>query len=261
VNTVFKGLPVHYEIFGEGLPLIFLHGFNENSNVWDLIIPNVSKHNQCIVIDLPGFGKSPLPANLTIKYMADAVYRIIEELNLLKPIVIGHSMGGYISLDLVHIHPELLKGVGLFHSTTFADSDEKKDNRLKTIEFLDKNPVEAFFKVFIPGLFAPQNLKSELLILTENVVKQTHKESVIAGTKAMLERSDRTDVLKNSHIPWLFIAGQYDQLIPMEQISLQASYCNKAMFEILFNSGHIGMIEEPDKSSEIILNFAEWCFN
>lgn len=261
MNTVFKGLPVHYEIFGEGLPLIFLHGFNENSSVWDLMIPNVSKHHQCIVIDLPGFGKSPLPANLTIKYMADAVHRIIEEQKIYKPIVIGHSMGGYVSLELVHNYPELLKGVGLFHSTAIADSDEKKDNRLKTIEFLDKNPVEAFFKVFIPGLFAPQNLKSELLKLTENVVKQTHKESVIAGTKAMLERADRTDVLKNSKIPWLFIGGQYDQLIPMEQISLQTSYCNKAMIEILINSGHIGMIEEPDKSSEIILNFAEWCFN
>ena len=261
MNTTFKGLPVHYEIIGEGLPLIFLHGFNENSTVWDLIIPMVSKHYQCILIDLPGFGKSPLPANLSIKYMANAVQRVIEEINISKPIIIGHSMGGYVSLEFANHYPDLLSGAGLFHSTAIADTDEKKENRLKTIDFLIKNPVESFFKVFIPGLFAPQNLKSNLLIPTEAIINQTQKESVIAGTKAMLERPDRTEVLMGSTFPWLFIAGKYDQLIPVEHLSLQASYCNKAMFEILFNSGHIGMIEEPEKSSEIILNFAAWCFN
>ena len=133
MNTTFKGLPVHYEIIGEGLPLIFLHGFNENSAVWDLIIPALAKQYQCVVIDLPGFGKSPLPANLSIKYMANAVHRVIEEINIAKPIVIGHSMGGYVSLELAAHYPDLLSGVGLFHSTAIADTDEKKDNRLKTI--------------------------------------------------------------------------------------------------------------------------------
>lgn len=258
MNTHYKGLPIHYEIFGEGLPLIFLHGFNENLKVWDSIIPAVSKSYKCIVIDLPGFGLSPLPGNLTIKYMADGVYRIIEELKIDKPIVIGHSMGGYITLDLVGNHPDLLGGAGLFHSTALADTDEKKFNRLKTLEFLDKNPVEAFYKVFIPGLFAQQNLKTELLKMAEGIIHTTGKNSVIAGTTAMLERADRTDVLKKSMIPWLFIAGNYDQLIPMEQISLQVSYCHKAMFEILHNSGHMGILEEPGKSSEIIMKFADW---
>lgn len=258
MNTQFKGLPVHHEIFGEGLPLIFLHGFNENLKVWDSIIPVVSKHFKCIVIDLPGFGQSPLPANLSIKYMADAVHRIIEELGINKPAVIGHSMGGYVALELVNHHPDLLSAAGLFHSTALADTDEKKINRLKTLEFLDKNPIESFYKVFIPGLFASQNLKSELLKMAEGIIHTTHKSSVIAGTKAMMERVDRTEVLKQSNIPWLFIAGKYDQLIPIEQISLQVSYCHKAMFEILHNCGHMGILEEPEKSSEIIMKFADW---
>ncbi len=260
MNTLFKGLPVHYEITGEGKPLIFLHGFNENSSIWNLIVPEVSKLYQCILIDLPGFGQSPLPANLTVKYMANAVHRVMDELTINKPVLIGHSMGGYVCLEFANLYPDELSGAALFHSTAIADTDDKKENRIKTLEFLDKNPVNAFFKVFIPGLFAPQNLKSELLLQTQNIIKQTHKDSVIAGTKAMLERLDRTDVLKNSSIPWLFISGKYDQLLPVEHLSLQASYCKKAMFEILYNSGHLGMVEEPEKSSKIIIKFAEWAF-
>ena len=258
MNITFKGLPIHYTIYGEGLPLIFLHGFNENSHVWDSIIPSVSKSYQCVVIDLPGFGKSPLPSSLTIKYMADSVHRVIEDLAPGKPIVIGHSMGGYVTLEVAHHYPGLLSGAGLFHSTAFADSKEKKENRLKTLDYLDKNSVESFFKVFIQGLFAPQNLKSEFLTTAEAIIGVTNKRSVIAGTTAMLERPDRTEVLKNSGIPWLLIAGNHDQLIPLDHITLQASYCNKALIEILYNSGHMGMIEEPEISSEIIMKFVEW---
>ena len=259
-NIVFKGIPVYYSISGNGFPIIFLHGFNENITIWDSILTPISKKYQCICIDIPGFGKSPLPTNLTLKYMADAVHRIIEQLELIKPIIIGHSMGGYVLLELVHHYPDLFSGSGLFHSTAIPDTNERKANRLKTIEFLDHNPVAPFFKIFIEGLFAPQNLKLKYIKQAEAIICKTHKNSAIAGVKAMLERTDRTELLKQSHMPWLLIAGQSDQLIPVEQIAIQASYCQRAMIEILYNSGHLGMIEEPEKSSEIILKFAKWIY-
>ena len=257
-KLVFKGIPVHYSISGQGFPIILLHGFNENLHVWDSILPVISKNYQCICIDLPGFGKSPLPSSLTIKYMADSVHRVIEELALIKPIVIGHSMGGYVVLELVNHYPDALSGAGLIHSTALSDSDEKKENRKKSLDFLDKNSVDVFFKVFIQGLFAPQNLKSNYLKRAETIICQTNKNSVVAGIKAIMERPDRTEVLKQSILPWLLVAGQFDELIPLGNITMQASYCQKALIEILYNSGHLGMIEEPEKSSEIILKFAEW---
>lgn len=258
MNINFKGLPIHYEIFGDGQPLIFLHGFNENGKIWDLIIPILSKHYACIVVDLPGFGQSPLPAKLSLAYMANSVHRLIEELNLIKPIAIGHSMGGYVVLEIAHAYPNLLSSACLFHSTAFADSPDKKENRIKTLKFLENNPVESFYKVFIPGLLAPNNAHQANVDIIEKIVKQTSKDSVVEGTKAMLERIDRTSVLKNSNQLWLIIAGKFDQLIPIEHLSLQASYCEQSQFEILNNSGHMGMIEEPAKTAEILLKFAKW---
>ena len=258
MNTIFKGQSVNYTIQGNGFPVVFLHGFNESSNIWDLIIPELSKHLQCICIDLPGFGKSSLPANLSISYMADAVYRVLDELKLVKPVILGHSMGGYVALELIHKHPDFLSGAGLIHSTTFADSEEKKVNRTKTIEFLEKNPLETFLKIFIQGLFAPFNLKHKNIEFVNELVFKTAKNSVIAATKAMMEREDRTDVLRTVGFPWLFIAGKHDQLIPIENMSLQCSYCSRAMFKILSDTGHLGMIEEPDNTAKIILGFVKW---
>jgi len=258
VNIVYKGLPVHYSVCGDGYPLIFLHGFNENLTIWDSIVPQLSSSYTCILIDLPGFGQSALPVNLTIKYMANAIYRIIQELSLLKPILIGHSMGGYVTLELVTLYPETFSGAALFHSTAYEDSEEKKNNRFKTLEFLNKNPLELFFKVFTESLVAPFNRNSTMLRMMDTIVNQTPKASVIAGIKCMIERKDNSDVLKNSNIPWLFITGKYDELLLIEQISLQASYCKLAMFDILQHSAHLGMIEEPTRSSEIIQNFGDW---
>lgn len=258
MNTIFKGLPVNYSIDGEGFPVVFLHGFNESTFIWNLVIPDLSKHMQCICIDLPGFGNSGLPANLSISYMADAVYRVLDELKLEKPVIVGHSMGGYVALELIHKHPDYLSGAALVHSTAFADTDEKKTNRTKTIEFLEKNPLDAFFKVFIQGLFAPFNLNHQKMDFVNELVFKTSKNSVMAATKAMMEREDRTEVLRNVKIPWLFIAGKHDQLIPTESMSLQSSYCNKALFKILQNTGHLGMIEEPEKTAQIIQEFLNW---
>jgi pimeloyl-ACP methyl ester carboxylesterase len=258
LNTIYKGLPVHYEIKGEGFPLIFLHGFNESSAIWNKVVPELPIDYQCISIDLPGFGQSALPDSLTIKYMADAVHRVIDELKLVKPIIIGHSMGGYVTLELVQNYPNLVSGAGLFHSTAFADSEEKKNNRTKTIDFLERNPVELFFKTFIQGLFAPFNFKPSMINQVETMVYKTLKKSVMAATLAMRERGDRTNTLKNSTMPWLFIAGKHDSLIPLEQITLQSSFCNRSMIELLNNSGHLGMFEEPIQAQIAILKFAEW---
>jgi len=258
LNTIYKGLPIHYEIQGEGFPLIFLHGFNESSAIWQKILPELLAKYQCITIDLPGFGQSALPDFLSTKYMADAVRRVIDDLKLEKPTIIGHSMGGYVILELIQNYPNLASAAGLFHSTAYSDSEEKKSNRTKTYEFLERNPVDLFFKTFIQGLFAPFNFKPSMTNQVETMVYQTEKKSVMAAILAMKEREDKTSVLKNSNIPWLFIAGKHDSLISLDQITLQSSFCKKSMVEILKNSGHLGMIEETSASQAAIIKFVEW---
>lgn len=254
----FKGTPVFFTETGSGFPLVFLHGFNESIRIWDKIIDNISKTYRCVLIDLPGFGESPLPASLSIKHIAEAVKRVADELQIEKPLIIGHSMGGYTALEYLKLFPQSLSGIGFVHSTAYPDGDEKKANRIKTLEFLENNPVEAFFKIFIQGLVAPHNYKKEVIEEIEKIVNKTRKQSVIEGIKAMLHRDDNFEVYKNSELPMLILAGKYDQLIPLEKMTKQTSETQNVMIEILNNSGHLGMIEEPEKTEQTILKFASW---
>ncbi|NUM31019.1 MAG: alpha/beta hydrolase [Bacteroidetes bacterium] len=254
----FKGKPVYFYEIGSGFPVVFLHGFNESVNIWNKTIENISKKFRCILIDLPGFGNSPLPENLSIKYIAESVKRVVDELYIPKPLIIGHSMGAYVALEYLKNFPKALSGIGFIHSTSYPDSEDKKTNRLKTLEFLENNSVDTFFKIFIQGLVAPHNYKKEILDEIEKIILNTRKQSVIDGIKAMLNRNDNFEVYKNSDLPMLILAGKYDQLIPLEKMTKQASETKNAMIEILNNSGHLGMIEEPEKTEKAIIKFAEW---
>lgn len=115
---------------GSGETIVLVHGFCEDGSIWNDFKKSLSKNFRVIVPDLPGYRKSTLPQHpLTIEWMADFVHAILEKGNVSNPIIIGHSMGGYITIALTEKHPNLPQKIGLFHSHAFADDEEKKKGR------------------------------------------------------------------------------------------------------------------------------------
>ncbi len=171
--------------------------------------------------------------------------------------VIGHSMGGYITLALAEKYPQYLNSFGLFHSTAFADSEEKKETRRKAIEFIENKGADTFFKLTTPALFTEQFAKNHTEIITSLLSKQKKFTTValIQYYKVMIGRPDRTAVLQNFNKPILFIIGEHDIAIPL-QSSLQQCYLpSKSYVTILDQSAHMGMCEEKDKANNILLDF------
>src|SRR5678810_89753 len=89
--------------------------------------------------------------------MAEVLHTIIHEENIDKCTVIGHSMGGYITLALVENYWNHVNAFGLFHSSAFADTEEKKETRKKGIEFIKQNGAFEFLKTTTPNLFSPNS--------------------------------------------------------------------------------------------------------
>ena len=97
--------------------------------------------------------------------MSEDLRELIEDHQIEKPVIIGHSMGGYVALAFAEKYPAMIKGLGLFHSSAFPDTAEGKANRAKAIEAIEKNH-SGFIMNFIPDLFAPayrEILKKEIL--------------------------------------------------------------------------------------------------
>ena len=263
-----------YRIAGAGKPLILIHGFAEDGDIWSNQIEGLQNNFQLIIPDLPGSGKSEMVKDMSIEGMADVIKALMDfELQKFPPIqsevegqgaegawgasvsLAGHSMGGYIALALAEKHPHLISSIAMVHSTAFADSEEKKANRLKSIEFVKKNGAFEFLKAVIVDLFTEEwaAANSEAIELQIEKCKSFADEAIIQYYHAMINRPDRTDVLKNFNKPIHFIIGEHDKAIPFQQ-SLKQSYLpNQSYINILRNTAHMGMLEEAEKVNNALM--------
>jgi len=249
---------VFYKSEGSGNALVLLHGFCEDHTIWDTIAPSLSQHYYLILADTPGFGKTALsmPAGgESLEMMADRLAHTLKEDGIEKCTLIGHSMGGYIALAFAERHEDMLDGLGLFHSTAMPDDEEKKANRLKQAEFVKSNGAIAHVNTLIPGLFSKSHDYTAQIQSSLEIGRRCQPEGIINALHAMRNRPDRVKVLKEAQVPVLIIAGMDDPVIPTEKLSYQASLPGRCEFELLNNSGHMGMVEEPVESVEIINRF------
>jgi pimeloyl-ACP methyl ester carboxylesterase len=258
-SILYRDSPISYRVIGHGSPVVLIHGFGEDSNVWKYQVDFLGHDFKLIVPDLPGSGHSPFIAAADIDTYREITKQLIEKELPNKETVtmIGHSMGGYVALSFAEKYPERLNAFGLFHSSAFADTEEKKIARKKSIEFIHANGANAFLKTATPGLFAEaftQEHPSDIEALIEAINYFT-KEALVQYYEAMIARPDRTAVLKEYSKPILFIIGEHDKAVPMP-LGLQQAYLPKeAHIHILHNSGHMGMWEEKEKANSILLDF------
>ena len=250
---------IHFFEKGSGQPLVLLHGFCESGNMWNYFAEKLSDNFRVICPDLPGFGDSPISGDrITLEEVAVQLEEWMEENHIADPIVIGHSLGGYVTLALLELMGNRIKAVGLFHSTAFPDDEEKKGMRNRTITFLKKNGVEKFVTSFVPPLF-PEKRREELSAEIESAIEDAKRSSLdglIAYAGAMRDRKDRLEILKNFARPKLLIAGTEDSAVKIEASRAQQDAFSH--YVELQGVGHMGMVEEREKSLEVVRDF---CFS
>ncbi len=258
----FRNKKISYQTEGTGNPVMLLHGFAEDGRIWNYQVENLKKNYRLIIPDLPGSGESEmLKGEVSLTDYAETIKVIVDEefdSNTEKQFtMIGHSMGGYITLAFAEKYPELLNGMGLFHSSVFADDEQKKETRRKGIDFIRKNGPESFLKNTTPNLFS-ETTKAKAPELIEKLIalsKNFSGESLIQYYEAMIKRPDRSAIVKSFKKPVLMIAGVYDNAVPI-QSSLRQSYLSDVTyFHILKLSGHMGMWEEESTSTFHLENF------
>ena len=250
---------IHFFEKGSGQPLVLLHGFCESGKMWNYFAEKLSDNFRVICPDLPGFGDSPISGDrITLEEVAVQLEEWMEENHIFDPIIIGHSLGGYVALALLELMGSRIKAVGLFHSTAFPDDEEKKGMRNRTITFLKKNGVEKFVTSFVPPLF-PEKRREELSAEIESAIEDAKRSSLdglIAYAGAMRDRKDRLEILKNFARPKLLIAGTEDSAVKIEASRAQQDAFSH--YVELQGVGHMGMVEEREKSLEVVRDF---CFS
>lgn len=252
-----EGRSLHYNRYGSGPAVMLVHGFGEDSRVWEGQLGRLSENHTLLVPDLPGTGDSELLSDMSLEGMAAALNRLVEQENISSLTMIGHSMGGYITLAFAELFPDKLNAFGLFHSSAFADSPEKIETRRKGITAIQQSGPLPFLEGMVPNLYAPATREQRPELIREHLsdVQYFSGATLVSYYESMIRRPDRTRVLQEAGCPVLFVLGRADTAVPLKDGLKQVYMPDLAYIHILDDSGHMGMREEPEASTELLLRF------
>jgi len=244
---------IHYKNEGSGEVVVLIHGFLENLSMWDEVADELSKTRQVIRIDLPGFGKSDCIEEIhSMKLFAACVHQVLLELKVDKFTLIGHSMGGYVSLALLEMYSDKIEHICLFHSTSNADSEEKKSGRDRAIKTL-KDKQNVYLKTAIPFLF-PKQFQEACKAQIQKMIaaaKSLNPNGISAALKGMQQRKDANQSLKDFSGKKTYIAGTLDPLLSINTLR-QEALNNGANFLEIEQAGHMSHWENPKRAIEVI---------
>lgn len=239
---------------GEGKAIVLIHGFCGSSLYWEKVIPELSKNYRVIAPDLPGHGESSMAkGHYSIEEYAEMLKGLLDQLNIQKVTMFGHSLGGYITLAFAEKYSNDLNGFSLIHSTAFPDSEEAKKGRLANTEKVQKEGIKSLIDGLVPKLFSPDNVEEDHIKVVKEIGYLTTPEGAISALTAMKNRNDRNPILEATPLPVLLVAGELDQIIPAEK-TFSVSRDNIKQ-RLIKNSGHMSMYENP---TELISEMNEY---
>jgi|HigsolmetaGSP11D_1036233.scaffolds.fasta_scaffold01278_10 3-oxoadipate enol-lactonase len=241
--------------------VVLLHGFCGSSAYWEETLPHLEGSGLYIVPDLRGHGLSEAPAGTVyaMEEFADDLLRLLDALGEREAIVLGHSLGGYITLAFAGKHPDRLRGFGLVHSTPLPDTEEAKAGRDKTAQRLLAEGAAPFVNELAPKLFAAENRERmpDKVARTAAIGLGVSPAGAAATALGMKARPDRSGVVRSASVPVLLVAGEGDAVVAPERTFIDAEGPNVRRV-LLAGCGHMSMMEAPAKLAEAIAGFTEW---
>ncbi len=258
-SFLYRGEQISYNVVGDShISIMLIHGFGEDGKIWNRQVESLSKFYKVIIPDLPGSGSSAYNDSLqSVEDFAEVLLAVMDDAKVYQTIMLGHSMGGYITLAFAEKYAEKLNGFGLIHSTAFADSEEKKEIRQRGIEAIGSYGAYAFLKNTIPNLFGAIFKKENKQDIDELIAQSVQYSNAALQQyyKIMMQRKDRCAVLTKSTIPVLFVIGSEDMAAPPADVFKQVYLPPQSQVTFYASTGHMSMWEQPVELLETIESF------
>lgn len=244
---------------GQGLPILFVHGFPLDHTMWREQVADLSRDHRCIVPDLRGFGQSTVTeGKVTMEQFADDLAALLDALQITEPIVLcGLSMGGYIAWPFVRRYSARLKSLILCDTRAAPDPPEAAANRLRLADDVVRLGPEVVVKAMLPKLIAPGFRVREPAWIEEvrQVMLATNSHGIAAASRGMAERADARPWLATIECPTLVLVGEQDVISPPAEMSEIASALPHASFRVIPDSGHLAPLENPQPVNEAMRAF------
>jgi len=241
-------------MFGNGHPVLFIHGFLESLTMWEVL--NLKQFNCCcIVVDVPGHGLSELRSNEneipSIRFFAQELQQLLLHLKIEEFDIVGHSMGGYIGLEMMKLNSNV-RNLMLLNSNFWADTDEKKKDRVAVADLVWKQK-SLFLKTAIPNLFfAPASHTLTVKAIIEEG-ERLDSFGIAYASLAMRNRIDFSQFVAKNIEKIMVIQGVNDPIVKVDV--MQKAVPRDLNVIYLENCGHMSHFEQTDAVTQALVQF------
>lgn len=251
-----EAVKLHYSEAGQGTPVVLLHGFPLSSAIWQ---PQLKLSDQYRVItpDLRGHGRTPAPEGIyEMDLLAHDVLWLLDALRIQKAVIMGHSMGGYVTLALWKLAPERFLGMGLIASQAGADTQEARLKRFALAEKVAAEGAKVVVDAMLGRLFAPDTEADDPSIESvRDVMLASPTSGIVGSLEGMAARRDSVATLPEINVPALILTGDKDQIIPLTKADELLAGLPDATLAIVEDAGHMPMLERPDATTAAIRRY------
>ncbi len=251
-----------YDDHGSGLPVVLIHGFPLNRQMWRPQIKALADAGYRVICpDLPGFGESPSIPGASMNTYADSVIELLNHLDIDKAVIGGMSMGGYVLFNLVERYPDRLAGAMFLLTRAAADDAAGKEKRTVLAQEVEAGNVTVVPETFAQVLFAPQipQQKPELVSEVRRWMESTSVQGLVGGLLAMRDRDDYLDRLAEFKVPSLVVGAEQDLAVPLEHSHALADGLPNADLKTVPGAGHMANLEQPKIFNNFLLDFLSDC--
>jgi 3-oxoadipate enol-lactonase len=255
------GEPVRYLEGGAGWPVLLIHAFPLNADMWRPQIERAPDGWRLIAPDLRGFGSwsSSVHPTPSMDAFAADLASLLDVLEIERAVIGGESMGGYITFALLRKWPERFSGVLLASTRAAADNAEGLEGRRKMSELVRSSGPGAVADQMLPKLLGATSMRERphLTGQVRAMIERNSPEGIDAAIHAMMRRPDSTPMLAGITVPALVVAGEEDTIIPVKEADTLGRSIPRSRLVVLPGAGHLSNLEAPEQFSLAVADFLE----
>ena len=261
METTLNGVRHYYYSVGPdtGCPILFLHGFPFNSDMWTPQIRRFSDHTRCIAYDIRGHGRTDIgDTHYTLEFFVDDLVALLDFLHVQQAIVCGLSMGGYIALRAIERYPQRVCGLVLCDTRSEGDSNEAKVKRSEAIQRL-KADLTQFTDGFLKTALAEATFQNQPSVVEQirNMILLNAPPAMAGTLLALAARTDTTAILPRIQVPTLVLVGAEDRITPPEVAQRMSTQIPNAKLQVIPNAGHLSNLENPAVFNTALASFLQ----
>jgi pimeloyl-ACP methyl ester carboxylesterase len=234
--------------------IVLIHGYGFDKRIWSPVELAFDRFD-VIALSLPGFGDRTVEEPYSIDALAHRFWLDLAFLKDVRIHLVGHSMGGYVCMEMVAQRPEAVASLGLIHSHVFADAEDKKAARFRSVEAIKKNGREELARKMIPSFLGDSEAEKRTVEKLIDRGISYNDDAWALGMEAMAHRSDHAETLRQLDMPVLMIMGEKDEAVPVEMAYRQAGISNRCKLIIYPDSRHLAMYDNTTQMIGDLISF------